>query len=81
MRYTRLKVCALTRSELQAIREEANLTAEEEKLLDLLNKGDRTDVGMMLDLGVTHHHYYRLKKVLCAKVDRIARAKGYGFIV
>lgn len=81
MRNASLKVCALTRSELEAVRAEANFTEDQAKIFDLLNRDDHTDVGIMLELGLSPRHYYRVKKITCEKVGRIAKEKGYLFVL
>lgn len=77
MRNVVVKISALTKSELETVRSEANFTAEQNKMYDLLNLDVHTDAGIMLVMGLSPRRYYKIKKIVCDKTDRIAREKGF----
>lgn len=77
MRNVRLSFDALTKNETEAIRAEANFTDEQERIFTAMGRGVMTDEGIMLSLNLSPRHYYRTKRIVCDKTDRIAREKGY----
>lgn len=77
MRNVVVKISALTKSELETVRSEANFTAEQNKMYDLLNLDVHTDAGIMLVMGLSPRRYYKIKKIVCDKTDRIARENGF----
>ena len=76
MRNVVVKISALTKSELESIRSEANFTSEQNRMYDLLNLDVHTDAGIMLAMGLSPRRYYKTKKIVCDKTDRIAQEKG-----
>ena len=53
-----------TKEEIKIIKSKIYLTELQEKILDLKLKGDLTEVGMALELGVSESTiYYQWKKV------------------
>lgn len=77
MRNVVVNISALTKSELESIRSEANFTSEQGRMYDLLNQDLHTDAGIMLIMGLSPRRYYKIKKIVCDKTDRIAQEKGY----
>ena len=76
MRNVVVNISALTKSELESIRSEANFTSEQNRMYDLLNLDVHTDAGIMLAMGLSPRRYYKIKKIVCDKTDRIAQEKG-----
>ena len=76
MRNVVVKISALTKSELESIRSEANFTSEQNRMYDLLNLDVHTDAGIMLAMGLSPRRYYKIKKIVCDKTDRIAQENG-----
>jgi DNA-binding CsgD family transcriptional regulator len=53
-----------TKDEIKTIKQKIYLTELQEKILDLKLKGDLTEVGMAMELGVSESTiYYQWKKV------------------
>jgi hypothetical protein len=77
VRNIRFSFDALTKNETEAIRAEANFTEEQERIFTALGRGLLNDEGIMLSLNLSPRHYYRSKRIVCDKTDRIAREKGY----
>lgn len=77
VRNTKISFDALTKTESEAIRAEANFTDEQERIFTAMGRGSLTDEGIMLSLNLSPRHYYRTKRIVCDKTDRIAREKGY----
>lgn len=76
MRNVVVNISALTKSEFEAIRSEANFTDEQNRMYELLNTDLYTDAGIMLAMSLTHRRFYKIKKIVCDKTDRIAQEKG-----
>ena len=81
MRNQKISLSALTKSESEAIRAEANLTEEQERIFSLLSRDIYNDDGIILILNISRRRYYRAKHVLCDKIARILREKGYIFAI
>ena len=73
----KINISALTRSEFDKIIEEANFTEEQRMIFLALNKDNQYDFGIMLEIGISGRRYYRLKKIVIQKVERIARQFGF----
>lgn len=53
-----------TKEEIKIIKEKIYLTELQEKILDMKLKGDLTEIGMAMELGVSESTiYYQWKKV------------------
>lgn len=53
-----------TKEEIKTIKEKIYLTELQEKILDMKLKGDLTEIGMAMELGVSESTiYYQWKKV------------------
>ena len=74
---SRIRISALTRAEMEAILADGNFSAEQENIFRLLNKDELFDVGIMSRLGLSNRHYYDVKAVVLAKVERIAQERGF----
>ena len=64
----RLLTEPLTRSQIEALRAEANFSTDQERIFDLLNKDSLTDDGVMLQLRIPEKRYYENKKAVIEKV-------------
>jgi hypothetical protein len=73
----RIEISALTRVEIEKIVEEANFTEEQLRIFLALNKDSQYDYGIMLEIGMTGRRYYKIKKIVIQKVERIAQQFGY----
>lgn len=62
---------------MEAILDDGNFSAEQEQVFRLLNKDELFDVGIMTRLGLSNRHYYDVKSVVLAKVERIAIERGF----
>ena len=76
-----VKISALTRSEFEAIKAEANFTPNQLKIYEALNRDDVYDQGIMLELSMSEREYYEVKKITVDKVIRIALQLGYTFAI
>ena len=60
-----------TKEEIRIIKDKIYLTEIQEKILDMKLKGDLTEIGMALELGVSESTiYYQWKKVK-HKISRV----------
>ena len=73
----KIDISALTRAELEHIVEEANFTEDQQKIFAALNKDSQYDYAIMMDIGISGRRYYKLKKIVMEKVERIAQQMGY----
>ena len=72
-----INISALTRAEFDKIIEDANFTEEQRMIFLALNKDNQYDYGIMLEIGISGRRYYKLKKIVIQKVERIARQFGF----
>ena len=77
----RIKICALTKLELDRIVELANFNDEQLKIFNSLNKGAQYDYGIMMELGICYTRYYEIKKIVVDKVYRLLVELGYEFAI
>lgn len=68
MNRLRVLIEPLTRSQIEALKAEANFTADQECIFDLLNRDALNDDGVMLQLHMPEKRYYEAKRTLVEKV-------------
>ena len=66
----KFRVSNLTKRELEKVISEANLTPLQTKIVLELNREERNDAGIMLDLCLSRGAYYREKKAALSKIIR-----------
>ena len=81
MKRNKIKIYALTRSELETVRSEANFTADQDAVFDALNKDQYFDFAIMQDLGLSPRRYYEIKRTVLEKVERIVVLLGYNHAI
>lgn len=69
---SRFRVSNLTKRELETAIEGANLTAIQLKIILELNREEKNDVGIMMDLCLSNNKYYAEKKTALCKLQRAA---------
>ena len=67
----KLRLTALSRDEIERIRESGQLTQEQSRLLSLLASDKLTDEGAMRKLSMSSTEYYRTKRELKLKILRV----------
>ena len=77
----RIKICALTKLEIDRIVELGNFNEEQLKIFNALNKGAQYDYGIMMELGICGNRYYEIKKIVVDKVYRLLVELGYDFAI
>lgn len=70
---SRFRVSNLTKRELETAIEGANLTPLQLKIIMELNREEKNDVGIMMELCVSHNRYYSEKKTALCKLQRAAQ--------
>ena len=70
----KFRVSNLTKKELEAAIEGANLTALQLEIVLALNCEEKNDVGIMMDLCLPNNRYYAEKKTALCKLQRAADA-------
>lgn len=66
----KFRVSSLSKSELIAAMDEANLTPLQNKIVLALNREDKTDTGIMLDLHLSRNRYYAEKRIALSKMQK-----------
>ena len=69
---SRFRVSNLTKKELEAAIEGANLTEIQLKIILELNREEKNDMGIMMDLCLSNNKYYAEKKTALCKLQRAA---------
>ena len=77
MKRNKIKIYALTKSELEAVRNEANFNADQNAVFDALNKNQYFDFAIMQELGLSPRRYYDIKRTVLDKSERIITQLGY----
>lgn len=72
----RIRLSALTKTELNKIFEEANFTIDQEKIFRAMNADTHYDFAVMSDLGLSPRKYYELKSIVVEKCVRISIQLG-----
>jgi hypothetical protein len=72
----KLRLTALSRDEIERIRESGQLTQEQSRLLSLLASDKLTDEGAMRKLSMSSTEFYRVKKELKLKILRVLLANA-----
>ena len=75
MNKVRRAVDHLTRSELEGLLLEANFSADQRKIFDLLNKDEYYDDGIMTALSMPEKRYYENKKAVLEKLAKLLPLK------
>ena len=73
----KVNISALTKREAQSVIEEANFSEEQLNIFNALNKDRFYDYAIMSDLSLDSRRYYKVKKIVLEKVERIAQLLGY----
>lgn len=81
MRKNKIDLTALTKSEVEAIIERANFTDEQLKLFNYLTKDLHYDYALITRMGISSSRYYRIKRIVLDKCERIARELDYKHLV
>lgn len=73
----RVRLTALTKSELEAVLSAANFSHDQEAIFNELNKDTLYDIGVMMKLGIPERRYYETKRTTIDKTERILQELGY----
>lgn len=73
----RVRLTALTKSEIEAVLSAANFSHDQEAIFNELNKDTLYDIGIMSKLGIPERRYYDTKRTTIDKTERILQELGY----
>ena len=73
----RVRITALTKSEIEAVLSAANFSHDQEAIFNELNKDTLYDIGIMSKLGIPERRYYDTKRTTIDKTERILQELGY----
>ena len=73
----RVRLTALTKSELEAVLSAANFSHDQEAIFNELNNDTLYDIGVMMKLGIPERRYYETKRTTIDKTERILQELGY----
>lgn len=69
-----MKIRLLIKSDVEKIRENANFNEEQKEVFEeLINASHRTDAAICVRLCLSESKYYRIKKEIEHKIDRILK--------
>jgi hypothetical protein len=77
----RIRVNALTKSELEAVIAAANFTQDQAKIFNELNADLLYDIGIMAKLGIPPRRYYDTKRITVDKTERVLIELGYNHAI
>lgn len=66
-----MKFCNLIQDDVDIILERAAFTADQEAIFRQLVRARYNDVGIMMNLNMSNGRYYRIKKEVKQKIERI----------
>lgn len=66
-----MKFCNLIQDDVDIILERAAFTADQEAIFRQLIRARYNDVGIMMNLNMSNGRYYRIKKEVKQKIERI----------
>ena len=70
-----MKFCNLIQRDVDKILREAVFTADQEAIFRQLIRAQYNDVGIMMNLNMSNARYYRIKKEIYGKIERILGEK------
>lgn len=77
MKRNKLRISALTQTEVDIVKMHANFNQDQETIFDYLNQDRLLDFAIMDRVGVSNHKYYQIKSIVLEKVVKIANEYGF----
>lgn len=77
MKRNKLRISALTQTEVDIVKRNANFNKDQEAIFDYLNQDRFLDFAIMERVGVSNHKYYEIKNIVLDKVVKIATEYGF----
>lgn len=77
----RVRINALTKSELEAVIAAANFTPDQAMIFKEMNTDLLYDIGIMAKLGIPPRRYYDTKRITVDKTERILKELGYNHAI
>jgi hypothetical protein len=81
VRKTKIRISALTQTEVDIIKRNANFNQDQEMIFDFLNQDRLLDFAIMDRVGVSNHKYYEIKGIVIEKVVKIAKENGFEMVL
>ena len=75
----RVRINALTKSELEAVIAAANFTQDQAMIFKEMNTDLLYDIGIMAKLGIPRNKYYDIKRITIDKTERVLKELGYNY--
>lgn len=75
----RVRINALTKSELEAVIAAANFTPDQAVIFKEMNTDLLYDIGIMAKLGIPRNKYYDIKRITIDKTERVLKELGYNY--
>lgn len=77
----RVRINALTKSELDAVIAAANFTPDQAMIFKEMNTDLLYDIGIMAKLGIPPRRYYDTKRITVDKTERVLIELGYNHAI
>lgn len=77
----RIRINALTKSELEAVIAAANFTQDQAMIFKEMNTDLLYDIGIMAKLGIPPRRYYDTKRITVDKTERVLKELGYNHAI
>ena len=77
----RIRINALTKSELEAVIAAANFTPDQAMIFKEMNTDLLYDIGIMAKLGIPPRRYYDTKRITVDKTERVLIELGYNHAI
>lgn len=77
----RVRINALTKSELEAVIAAANFTPDQAMIFKEMNTDLLYDIGIMAKLGIPPRRYYDTKRITVDKTERVLIELGYNHAI